>query len=530
MRSATDSVTARSRSTFVSLASRFRTPALGLLVAIGYGAGSQVGFWLTPANSPIATFWPPNAILLASFLLTSSRIWWVLVLAVLPAHLLIQLKAGIPVVPALGWFVGNTGEALLGAACIRFFKNEKPLFASVQGVVSFLVFGVLLATLVTSFVDAGNAFLTGLGRNFWTLWTTRLTSNVVSQLAVVPTIVTLVTTGISGFRKVKFARYLEASALAVGITLVAVWVFGGSNPSSTIPAVVYAPLPFLFWAAVRFGPGGLGASMLIVTLTSVWNSLQGRGPFGASLAENVISLHVLLAVLALPLVLVAALTAERRLRHETLRSAQGQLLSSQEQERHRLARELHDNIAQRLTLVGLRVDYLRGALHPSARPGLDELHKQVFGIQDATLNLSHGLYPFTIEHLGFSRALQKLCRDVAAESGIAITCSIENILPEPSSSASYCLFRVAQEALGNVVKDGHAKNAAVKLKAGTSRIDLRITDDGTGVTPERKHGVGLMRSREELLTLDGTLEIVSSSSKGTAIEASLPLKASSLKS
>jgi len=65
VQSATDSANARNRSAFVSLASWFRTPALGLLVASGYCAGSQVGFWLT-ANSPVATFWPPNAILLAA--------------------------------------------------------------------------------------------------------------------------------------------------------------------------------------------------------------------------------------------------------------------------------------------------------------------------------------------------------------------------------------------------------------------------------------------------------------------------------
>src|SRR5262245_6740832 len=74
----------------------FHSAAIGLLVAIGYYAGSQIGFILTPVDTPIAVFWPPNAILLAALLLTSRRIWWVLVLAVLPVHLLVQLRTGIP--------------------------------------------------------------------------------------------------------------------------------------------------------------------------------------------------------------------------------------------------------------------------------------------------------------------------------------------------------------------------------------------------------------------------------------------------
>src|SRR6267378_4152610 len=110
----------------------FRTPVIVLLVAIGYYAGTRIGF----------LFSPPNAILLAAFLITPVRKWWALLLAVLPAHLLVQLHAGIPVSSMLGWFVGNTGEALLGAACIRYYEDERSLFKSAHGVAIFLVFGV----------------------------------------------------------------------------------------------------------------------------------------------------------------------------------------------------------------------------------------------------------------------------------------------------------------------------------------------------------------------------------------------------
>ena len=216
LRTAIDSPVAHGQRETPADASALHGAAIGFLVAVAYFAGSQLGFLLKPADTPIATFWPPNAILLAALLLTSSRIWSVLLLAVLPAHLLVQLSAGVPLISALAWFAGNTSEALLGALFVRLFKKEKPLFESVHGVVVFLAFGVLLSTLATSFLDAAGAVLTGLGHNYWMLWTTRLTSNIVSNLTIVPTIVIFGTKGFSWLRRASRSAYSEASPVFAG--------------------------------------------------------------------------------------------------------------------------------------------------------------------------------------------------------------------------------------------------------------------------------------------------------------------------
>ena len=311
-------VLALGRRAATSVAPAFRISIIALVVAISYYAGSKIGFLLTPPYSPISTFWPPNAILLGVLLLTPPRIWWVLVLTVLPAHLLIQLRTGIPVISALGWFAGNTGEALLGATCIRLFKNDKPLFRSFYGVVVFLAFGVLAPTFVTSFLDAGVATLPGLGQNYWTLWKSRLTSNIVSDLAIVPMIVTFVVSGMSWFRRTNLVRYFEAGLLAFSVVAVSLLIFSRESTSS-IPEFIYAPLLLLLWAAGRFGCGGLSASMLSIALIALWNTVHGRGPVGMQApVEAVISLRALLIVLAVPLMLLAALLAERQDDEETL--------------------------------------------------------------------------------------------------------------------------------------------------------------------------------------------------------------------
>src|SRR6516225_1896337 len=102
LRKAADSPTGLSKSATFSTAPFLRTSLTALLVALSYYAGSELGFFLKPTHTAIATFWPPSAILLAAFLLTPTRTWWVLLLMVLPAHLLVQLRDGTSLLIALG--------------------------------------------------------------------------------------------------------------------------------------------------------------------------------------------------------------------------------------------------------------------------------------------------------------------------------------------------------------------------------------------------------------------------------------------
>ena len=503
-----------------------RTSAIALSVAISYYVGSQIGFLFTPAQSPIAIFWPPNAVLLAAFLLTPPRIWWVLLLAVLPAHLFIQLRTGIPVLSSLGWFVGNAGEALLGVACIRYFKKGKPLFESVRGIFVFMAFGVLLATLVTSFLDAASTVLTGLGPDYWTLWTARLTSNMTANLIIVPTIVTFGVKGISSFRRVSPTRYIEAGTLALAIAAVSLLVFTRGSATGNIPAFVYAPLPLLLWAAVRFGPGGLSASMLAVALISICSGMPGRGPFGSlSVADHALSLRILLMVFAFPLLLMSALLAERSTSEQTLRETQIKLVDAQELERHRIARELHDGIVQQLTLVGLSVDQLRPGFTASDRLSLDKLYDQISDVSNATRDLSHELHPFTLEYLGLVGALKKLCRDIGSKSTLAISFSEKDVPSHLPPDVSHCLFRVAQEALQNIVKHGRARAASMELAVRGGHVLLRIVDDGVGITPEQHHsgGMGLVSMRERVCVVGGTCKVMPGPLKGTIVEVSVPL-------
>jgi signal transduction histidine kinase len=503
----------------------FRTSIIALLVAIGYYAGSQIGFFLTPSDRPISTFWPPNAILLAVFLLTPLRIWWVLLLAVLPAHLLVQLKTGIPVVTSLGWFVGNTGEALLGAVCIRLFKKEKSLFESVQGVVVFLAFGVLLAPLATSFLDAESAIRIGHGSDYWTLWAIRFTTNTVSILSIVPITGILGVRGTALFRGASLGQYFEAAVLAVGMMAFSLLAFSRQTaPDSISQAFIYIPLLLMVWGALRFGAGGMSVLMLCIALISGWNAMQGRGPFGpASATDQVLSLHILLTIFALPLMLTAALVAERGRDAKTLQASSHNLIYLREQGDHRIARKLHTDIAGRLMLVGLKIDRFRGESDASVRPNFDELHDEISRVCKETIDLSHEVHPFMVEYLGLAGALKKLCGETGAQSAVTISFSAENVPRSLPSEVANRLFRVAKEALRNVTQFSQAKTANVELKAIEGHVLLRISDDDIGIASQQGEGLGLTYMREQTLSLGGTFKQWSLPSKGTAIEVSMPI-------
>ena len=515
----------------VFIHSALGTARIALLVAISYYVGAKIGFLFKPAEAPISTFWPPNAMLLAALLLTPRRMWWALVLAVLPAHLLVELQAGVPMARALGWFAGNAGEALLGAICISHFRKQERLFGSLRGLAIFLIFGVVAAPLATSFLDAAVVHLTGRSGDYWVLWLTRLSSNMIANLTVVPTVFFFLRDGKSWFQKATFARWVESCVLAVGVVFVSVLVFNREpvpgHHSSTL--IFLAPLLFLLWASVRFSSGTLSASILAVSFIASWNAIHGRGLLtAASITESVLYLHILLILFALPAMALSAVIADRRRAEEVLKNTRNQMIHSQEQERYRIARELHGDLAQQLTLLGIEINHLKTELGPSLWLRLQALHDQLAGISTATRDLSHELYPFTLDYLGLAAALRTLHRRASAHGKMKITFSDQNVPVRLDPVISLCLYRVAQEALQNATSQNEARAVNVELKVEDGRVWLLIVDDGLGLSAEQLYSgsIGLGSARERVMELNGTFKITSAPEAGTRIEAGVPLPSS----
>lgn len=309
---------------FSTLAQAINHPPVlaSLLVGVGYYLGVKIGFALTFHPHPIAVLWPPNAILLAALLVTPMRWWGWLLAAALSAHLVAQLQANVPAAMVMCWFVSNASEALIGAYCVRRFTQGAPGLGSVRNVAVFMLFAVFFAPFLTSFVDAGFVKLIGWGgSDYWQLWRTRFFSNVLTTLTIVPVIVSLAGARRVARRMSDPARVAEAAALLLSVGAVCGIVFyAAPAESGATPVLLYLPLPFLLWAALRFGLAGSSTAFMIVALTAIWGASHGEGPFAIGTpAQNAFSVQIFLTFTAVMLLTLAAAVQERKRTKSRLR-------------------------------------------------------------------------------------------------------------------------------------------------------------------------------------------------------------------
>jgi PAS domain S-box-containing protein len=301
-----------------------RTLFSAILLSAGYYIGVRLALALTFRPSPVSALWPANAILLAALLMMPVRSWGVLLLAVLPPHVIAESVGGVPLPMILCWYLSNCTEALLGAGLVR-LVNPGPLrLDTVRGLTVFVTLSTFLAPFLSSFLDAGFVALNGWGASgYWTVWRTRFLSNMLAVQVLGPVILGSGPASLRAAQQMSPHRRLEAGTLGVGLLIVCGIAFLMPKDLAFGPATVYALLPLLVWATVRFGTYGVSLCLAIVALSSVWGAAHGHGPFGTlSPPENALSVQLFLILVALPLSMLAALITERGRAVEELHESQ----------------------------------------------------------------------------------------------------------------------------------------------------------------------------------------------------------------
>jgi two-component system NarL family sensor kinase len=221
--------------------------------------------------------------------------------------------------------------------------------------------------------------------------------------------------------------------------------------------------------------------------------------------------------------------SEQRVADAKLRVLAQEVVRSQEVERARISRELHDGVTQLLVSVKFifesalaRVDGDRSLLAQTLERGLVRLND----VLRETRSISHALRPALLDDLGLASALEHIAREFSERTGIAVNVKAaarDNRLPEATATA---LFRIAQECLNNVEQHAHARHVDINLERDRQQATLSVSDDGRGfdiafVEQHARKGIGLSNMRERLDALGGTLTI-RSGSEGTAIVAQVP--------
>ncbi len=225
--------------------------------------------------------------------------------------------------------------------------------------------------------------------------------------------------------------------------------------------------------------------------------------------------------------MVADIT-QRKLAEEALAGVGGRLIEAQEQERTRIARELHDDIGQRLALLAVELEKLHQKLPnpPEIRSRMGELHNQTTAIATDIQTLSHELHSTKLEYLGIEPAMRGFCKEFGKQQNAEIDFKSHD-LPSPlSPDISLCLFRVLQEALQNSAKHSGARHVEVQLWGTSDEIHLMVKDSGVGfdsAAVKERGGLGLISMEERLKLLKGTFSVESEPEGGTTIRARVPL-------
>jgi signal transduction histidine kinase len=197
----------------------------------------------------------------------------------------------------------------------------------------------------------------------------------------------------------------------------------------------------------------------------------------------------------------------------------------QEEERRRLARELHDGIGQNLTALKHRLVQLGDGLAPQQRAQLDAVIALCGDALEDTRHLSRLLRPPILDDLGLEPALRALARSLGESAALEVTVEIED-LPALDDDLQTLLFRVAQEALNNAAKHARARTVLLRLIARGGLLQLQVADDGRGCDPDvalRAGGSGLSGMRERLRLYEGGLELHSAPGTGTRLRAVVPM-------
>ena len=216
--------------------------------------------------------------------------------------------------------------------------------------------------------------------------------------------------------------------------------------------------------------------------------------------------------------------ADLQVSYGRIRDLGSRLLSAQEAERARIARELHDDISQQLAILTVDLELLGRSGQDQAQLKTGEALNLARSVAQNVHDLSHRLHPARLRLLGLVAAIEALRKELSP-SGIAISLTHEGVPPKLPPELTLCLFRIVQEALQNAIKYSGAREVSVRIIGGVDALTVSVVDDGVGfdVDATWDKGLGLISMNERLEAVGGTLEILATPGTGCRVTATVPL-------
>jgi len=267
--------------------------------------------------------WFPDSILLCALLISPRSTWWIYLLAPLPIRLTVAVAPGTSIWFLVACFVNDSLKGLLAASLLRRRSNDAPWFHSVHGFMNYLLFAVALTPALSAVAGAATRMVFGLAPEFWPAWQQWFLGNVLASLSLTPALCCLFLDFPGVFHAPK-TRRIEVLAIVLGLAVGAYLAFRNGLGGLHYPLwVLYLPVPFLVWAAVRFGPLGTSVVLTTISVVAMFGALSGHDAFSSPRgAAIVFSIQQLLLVPSIPFVLFSVLLTAARKTEAALRESE----------------------------------------------------------------------------------------------------------------------------------------------------------------------------------------------------------------
>jgi two-component system, NarL family, sensor histidine kinase FusK len=499
------------------------------LVCIAYFVAARLGLAVPFTSGNVSPVWPAAGIALASVLLFGYRVWPGIALGAFLANLF----SPIPHIAAAGLAFGNTVAALAGAFMLRRLPSFNTSLSRLIDVLQLIALGALVSPLVSATVGVATLFAAHV--QAWQAlpmaWVIYWLGDAMGVLLITPLLLTL-----SSIYAIRRERIAEVATLILLLALTCFVIFNDRLLGELKHDVLaFGVFPFVIWAATRFGMIGSSFALLVIATIATVETALGSGPFAQSSPfQNSALLQVYLAVLAVSGLTLAAVVAEReqteaertKLIHDQahqavlLRDLSGRLLQMQDEERRRIARELHDSAGQTITAIGLNLSVVAAShnLSPEASKAIADTVALGEELSREIRTMSYLLHPPLLDEAGLESALQWYVSGFGERSKIKVSLQLPPELPRLSSELEISIFRIVQESLTNVYRHSGSPTASVSIRSEREVLRLCIEDAGKGIAARSQPsvpsvsetGVGLRGMQERVAQLGGTLQIESS--------------------
>ena len=494
-----------------------------LALAAAYYGAAKLGQTLRYTAS-VSAIWPPAGLGIAALYLWGLRWWPGILIAefVVNGELLLGDK-GLPLGSLLGQQTGNMAEIVVGAVLLRRLIGPRAGLDRVEQVGGMLLAlgtaTVISASVGTVSMLAGGVIETSEALTFWRTWWLGDTSG---GLVVLPLMLVWAPDPLAAWRRIRTWEGALVIATVAALGVIAV---------STDEPVTYMVFPPLIWAAFRFGPPGATLAIAVAAGVAIGVTANDVGPFYKQpIDHRTLSTQLYVAVAALTTLLLSAVVSERERSAAQLAEAKRHEGEQTVEERHRIARDLHDSVSQALFSTALHTRTAQKAVEQEGVSASGPLERALAAIGELTRGAQSEMRALIFElgrdpvEDGLVAALARHGSRLDQRDGLTIDVQgPDGRLPLPHD-AEIQLFGIGREALANAAKHAGASTAWVLVEAKPGRVLVEISDDGRGFEPSVEHSghFGLESMRSRAAEVGGLLTITSTPGLGTVVRVEVP--------